>query len=174
MASHPTSRRQSLMFLLGLSALAGVAGLAGLALREGNSGPNGASRRPSRPLSAPHRAKFLAPEDASPEVWRTAIREAATNPIILQAIVEARPGRDPAERARLLSEVMGALAALGERGRPSFSDFLDSPHRDVRLAAMNVVATRYPADRNGMIARALMDSDPVIRAKAAALRAASH
>ncbi len=161
----PFSAHRLGLVLLGLA-------IAGGAFYMGQRAPNEAA-----PASSPaeaRRAKFLPPPDAAPEEWRAAVENGRRERslVVLQAIVESRPGRDPSERFRLLGETMAALASLGPQSRLIFDDLLRSPHREVRLAAMNVFMSAFPSEREAMIVASLSDDDPVIRAKAKALREA--
>lgn len=125
-----------------------------------------------QPSSSP--SKVLPSSDASPEQWRAAIgryqREASV--VGLQAVVEARPGRTQEERAQLLAEATRSLASLGEEARPSFDDLLNSPFREVRLAAINAFALAFPAERGPVLTALSSDPDGLIAAKAQALIAA--
>ncbi len=155
--------------LAALSSIVVAGGLAWL------FGPQGGPASPAEPAqAAPHRLKFLPPQDAPAVEWQATIatQRTARNVVALQALIESRPGRDPSERARLHAEATGALAQLGPDARLAFHDLLESKHRDVRLAAMNAFSQGFPAERDGMIAAALGDEDPVVRAKAQALKAA--
>ena len=57
----------------------------------------------------------------------------------------------------LLAEATAALAHCGSSARLAFDDLLASPHRDVRLAAMNAFSYAFPAERESMIAAAITE-----------------
>jgi hypothetical protein len=120
------------------------------------------------------RWKFLPPEDADQGEWRALIAKfrEEKNVVGLQAVVEARPGATPRDRAYLLAEATRSLAQLGKAARPAFDDLLESPHRDVRFAAMSAFAANFGDEREVMLASAAEDPDPVVRAKAKALQVA--
>jgi hypothetical protein len=91
----------------------------------------------------------------------------------LQAIAESRPGRDERERGRLVAEAVASIGAIRtEESRRALGDLLESPHREVRLAAMSVAYHALPAERGALLALWRADPDRVVRAKAAALESA--
>ncbi len=135
--------------------------------------PAGATKGSAREKVQP-KPKFPA-ADASMAEWQASIATyaAAKNVVALQHIAQSRMGRDENQRARLLAETAGALASIGTpEARRSFDDLLRSRDRWVRLAAINAFVTAYPAERDEVLAAWAADPDPLIVAKASALRAA--
>src|SRR5262249_6965058 len=119
-------------------------------------------------------AKGFPSPTAPVSAWREAIARfaAAGNVVALQAVVEGLPIKDRRERARILDVACPALGKLGAPARRCFDDLLQSPLRDVRLAAINAFVFAFPDERGPALAAWSSDPDPLIRAKAKALTAA--
>lgn len=120
----------------------------------------------------PRRSKSLPDRGAPLAAWTEAIdfHRRNGNAIALFSAIEARAGIDARERGEIQRQAIGALATLGDVGRPYFEDLLQSPDRATRLCAVNVAVRAWPEDEPQIIARLEEDPDPVFQAKAKALK----